>query len=123
MTSLLILSQLRKHKRIASDPSYLTLGTGHPNGRQRPLSRDPARGVVDPGFKVHGYASLLCLRRECVPDQPLTVNPQLTVMSLAHYAVPADRVTGMYTITPLTVIGVLLVYAALFLVITRALRS
>jgi choline dehydrogenase-like flavoprotein len=70
--------------RIVSDPSYLTLGTGHPQGGNA-ISADPSHGVVDERFRVHGYANLHVCDASVFPTS-ITVNPQLTVMALAHYA-------------------------------------
>jgi choline dehydrogenase-like flavoprotein len=70
-------------------PGYLTLGTGHPQGGNA-MSRDARRGVVDPSFRVHGYDNLYVCDASVFPSS-LTVNPQLTVMTLAHYA--ASRIT------------------------------
>jgi choline dehydrogenase-like flavoprotein len=70
--------------RICADADDITLGTGHPQGGNA-LSRDPKRGVVDEEFRVHGYANLHVCDASVFPSS-LTVNPQLTVMSLAHYA-------------------------------------
>ncbi len=75
------LAQLDK---ITRDPSYVTLGTGHPQGGNG-MSRDPQRGVVDPNFRVHGYDNLYVCDASVFPSST-TVNPQLTVMALAHYA-------------------------------------
>lgn len=69
---------------ICQDPDYIALGTGHPQGGNA-LSRDPRRGVVDEDFRVHGFANLHVCDASVFPSS-LTVNPQLTVMSLAHYA-------------------------------------
>ena len=76
--------QLAKLDEICQDPDYITLGTGHPQGGNV-LSKDPKRGVVDPGFRVHGFDNLHVCDASVFPTS-LTVNPQLTVMSLAHYA-------------------------------------
>ena len=62
----------------------MTLGTGHPQGGNA-VSRDPRKGVVDPSFKVHGFSNLYVCDASVFPSS-LTVNPQLTVMGLAHYA-------------------------------------
>jgi choline dehydrogenase-like flavoprotein len=75
---------------ICQDPDYISLGTGHPQGGNV-LSRDPKRGVVDEDFRVHGYDNLHVCDASVFPTS-LTVNPQLTVMSLAHYA--ARRIAG-----------------------------
>jgi choline dehydrogenase-like flavoprotein len=79
-------NDLRRLKRIALDPSYIALGTGHPQGGNA-MSVDPRRGVVGPDFRVHGYENLYVCDASVFPTS-LTVNPQLTVMSLAHYAAP-----------------------------------
>jgi choline dehydrogenase-like flavoprotein len=71
---------------ILRDPSLVTLGTGHPQGGNA-IGRDPAESVVDPGFRVHGYSNLYVCDASVFPSS-LTVNPQLTVMSLAEYAAP-----------------------------------
>jgi len=68
------------------DASDITLGTGHPQGGNV-LSTDPARGVVDPDFKVYGYDNLFVCDASVFPSS-IGVNPQLTVMALAHYAAP-----------------------------------
>jgi choline dehydrogenase-like flavoprotein len=81
--------QLGEIDRIAADPDYISLGTGHPQGGNA-IGRDPKRGVVGPDFKVHGYDDLYVCDASVFPSS-LTVNPQLTVMSLAHYA--AQRIT------------------------------
>jgi choline dehydrogenase-like flavoprotein len=78
--------QLSDLDRICADPDYITLGTGHPQGGNA-ISRNPERGVVGPDFKVHGYDNLYVCDASVFPTS-LTVNPQLTVMSLAHYAAP-----------------------------------
>jgi choline dehydrogenase-like flavoprotein len=77
-------AQLVRLDRIAMDHRYMTLGTGHPQGGNA-LSRDPRRGVVDPGFKVHGFSNLYVCDASVFPSS-LTVNPQITVMALAHHA-------------------------------------
>lgn len=71
---------------ICQDPDYISLGTGHPQGGNA-LSRDRRRGVVDDEFRVHGFDNLHVCDASVFPTS-LTVNPQLTVMSLAHYAAP-----------------------------------
>jgi choline dehydrogenase-like flavoprotein len=71
---------------IMSDPSQLTLGTGHPQGGNA-IGSDPGLSVVDPGFRVHGYSNLYVCDASVFPTST-TVNPQLTTMSLAQYAAP-----------------------------------
>jgi choline dehydrogenase-like flavoprotein len=62
----------------------ITLGTGHPQGGN-PIGLTPKTSVVDPDFKVHGYENLHVCDASVFPSS-LTVNPQLTVMGMAHYA-------------------------------------
>ena len=49
------------------------------------MSRDPDKGVIDPEFKVYGYNNLYVADASVFPSS-IGVNPQLTVMALAHYA-------------------------------------
>jgi choline dehydrogenase-like flavoprotein len=76
--------QLEWIDQIALEPGYLALGTGHPQGGNA-MSRDPRKGVVGPDFRVHGYENLYVADASVIPSS-LTVNPQLTVMALAHHA-------------------------------------
>ena len=76
--------QLEWIDQIALQPGYLALGTGHPQGGNA-MSRDPSKGVVGPDFRVHGYENLYVADASVIPSS-LTVNPQLTVMGLAHHA-------------------------------------
>lgn len=69
---------------LTLDPEELQLGTGHPQGGNA-ISQSPERGVVDPSFKVHGWDNLYVCDASVIPSA-LTVNPQLTIMSLADYA-------------------------------------
>jgi choline dehydrogenase-like flavoprotein len=64
--------------------SYLSIGTGHPQGGNA-LSEDKGKGVVDPSFRVHGFENLYVCDASVFPTAT-TVNPQLTVMALAEYA-------------------------------------
>lgn len=64
--------------------SYLSIGTGHPQGGNA-VSADRAKGVVDPSFRVHGFENLFVCDASVFPSAT-TVNPQLTVMALADYA-------------------------------------
>jgi choline dehydrogenase-like flavoprotein len=77
-------SQLADIHRFVRDPRYITLGTGHPQGGNA-ISRNPALGVVDERFRVHGYENLYVCDASVFPSS-ITVNPQLTVMALADYA-------------------------------------
>jgi len=73
-------------QEVIRRPGELTLGTGHPQGGNA-ISADPKLGVVGPDFRVHGFDNLYVCDASVIPSS-LTVNPQLTVMSLAHYAAP-----------------------------------
>jgi choline dehydrogenase-like flavoprotein len=79
---------LARLDRLVQTPGYMTLGTGHPQGGNA-MSHDSKRGVVGPDFRVHGFSNLYICDASVFPSS-LTVNPQMTVMTLAHYA--ADRV-------------------------------
>lgn len=74
------------------DNSDITLGTGHPQGGNI-LSRDRRIGVVDEQLKVYGYDNLFIADASVFPTA-VGVNPQITVMTFADYAVPfvADNV-------------------------------
>jgi choline dehydrogenase-like flavoprotein len=77
------LARLRDEVR---DPSDITLGTGHPMGGNA-IGRDPGNSVVDAEFRVHGYENAFVCDASVFPTAT-GVNPQLTVMGLAHYAAP-----------------------------------
>jgi choline dehydrogenase-like flavoprotein len=77
--------EVRKLHEYIKDPSEITLGTGHPQGGNI-IGSSPERGVVDPEFKVFGYNNLYVCDASVFPTS-LGVNPQLTVMGLADYAV------------------------------------
>jgi choline dehydrogenase-like flavoprotein len=72
------------------DNSDLSINTAHPQGGNC-LSRDRRKGVVDQNFAVHGIENLYVCDASVFPA-PITVNPQLTVMALAHYA--ASRIAA-----------------------------
>jgi len=62
----------------------ILLGTGHPQGGNA-IGADPSDSVIGPDFKVFGYDNLYVCDASVFPTST-TVNPQLTVMALAHYA-------------------------------------
>jgi choline dehydrogenase-like flavoprotein len=66
------------------EEGQMTLGTGHPQGGNK-MCRKPEQGVIDPHFKVYGYDNLFICDASVFPCS-IGVNPQLTVMALAHYA-------------------------------------
>jgi choline dehydrogenase-like flavoprotein len=72
---------------LVMDGSDISVNTGHPQGGN-PISRDPNRGVIDETFRVHGVENLHVCDASVFPTA-ITVNPQLTVMALAHYAAVA----------------------------------
>ncbi len=76
--------QLDQWDRLLSDDAVLSVNTAHPQGGNC-LSRDRGKGVVDPGFKLWDLDNLFVCDASVFPS-PITVNPQLTVMALAHYA-------------------------------------
>ena len=72
---------------LVSDSSDIQLGTGHPQGGNA-LGLDPASSVVSPhSFRVHGTENLYLCDASVFPTT-IGVNPQLTVMALAHRAAP-----------------------------------
>ena len=78
--------ELQKLPDLVKDASDITLGTGHPQGGNV-MSQNPALGVINNEFRVYGYNNLFLCDASVFPSS-IGVNPQLTVMSLAHYAVP-----------------------------------
>jgi choline dehydrogenase-like flavoprotein len=94
--------ELKNMKYHVKDNSDITLGTGHPQGGNI-MSRDPKIGVVDEQLKVYGYENLFIADASVFPTA-VGVNPQVTVMAMADYAVPfvADTVNagGVKIIAP-----------------------
>ncbi len=84
---------LKMLKYDIKDHSDITLGTGHPQGGNI-LSRNRKIGVVDEQLKVYDYDNLFVTDASVFPTA-VGVNPQITVMSMADYAVPfvADTIT------------------------------
>ncbi|MEW6509898.1 MAG: GMC family oxidoreductase [Bacteroidota bacterium] len=78
--------ELRRLPELIRDSSDITLGTGHPQGGNV-MSGDSSLGVVNPEFRVYGYDNLYVCDASVFPSS-IGVNPQLTVMALAQYAVP-----------------------------------
>jgi choline dehydrogenase-like flavoprotein len=71
---------------VVHDNTDIALHTSHPMGGN-PISRDPAKGVVDERFKLHGLDNVYVCDASVFPGAT-TVNPQLTVMAVAEYAAP-----------------------------------
>ena len=70
------------------DNTDITLHSSHPQGGNA-ISRNRARGVVDPDFRVPNAPGVYVCDASVFPAA-ITVNPQLTVMALAEYA--AERI-------------------------------
>jgi choline dehydrogenase-like flavoprotein len=68
-----------------SDDSDLSVNSAHPQGGNA-ISREHDKGVVDERLCVHGFDNLYICDASVFPTS-VTVNPQLTVMALADYAV------------------------------------
>lgn len=77
---------LKQMKYDIKDSSDITLGTGHPQGGNI-LSRNQKIGVVDEQLRVYGYDNLFISDASVFPTS-VGVNPQVTVMTFADYAVP-----------------------------------
>jgi choline dehydrogenase-like flavoprotein len=76
-------------RELVKSERDILLGTGHPQGGNR-MSGTRGRsgiegGVVAPDFKVYGTENLYVCDASVFPGAT-TVNPQLTVMSMGHYA-------------------------------------
>ena len=80
------LAQLDKDlAEIQADPTkayLLKLGTGHPQGGNA-MSDDPQIGVIDGQFRLRGFSNLRICDGSIFPDSA-GVNPQWTIMALAH---------------------------------------
>jgi choline dehydrogenase-like flavoprotein len=80
------LAQLDKDmQQIEQDPSkayLLKLGTGHPQGGNA-MSEDSRIGVVDREFRLRGFSNLRICDGSIFPASA-GVNPQWTIMALAH---------------------------------------
>jgi choline dehydrogenase-like flavoprotein len=89
-----VMHELRSERDLHVLDQYAThneglgLNSAHPQGGN-PISRDWTTGVVDPDFRVYGMDNVYVCDASVFPTS-VTVNPQLTVMALAHYA--ADRI-------------------------------
>jgi choline dehydrogenase-like flavoprotein len=80
------LEQVDELDEIVRDNTDIGLHTSHPQGGNA-ISHDPAKGVVDERFRVHGTENVYVCDASVFPSS-VTVNPQLTVMALADYAAP-----------------------------------
>jgi choline dehydrogenase-like flavoprotein len=66
------------------DPAGMSLNSAHPQGGNA-ISKDANRGVIDEDFCVRGFENVYVCDASVFPSS-ITVNPQYTVMALAHYA-------------------------------------
>jgi choline dehydrogenase-like flavoprotein len=78
------IEQVDELDEIVHDNTDIGLHTSHPQGGNA-VSRDPAKGVVDERFGIHGIENVYVCDASVFPSS-VTVNPQLTVMALADYA-------------------------------------
>jgi choline dehydrogenase-like flavoprotein len=77
---------LQRLHKIVRDDRDIVLGTGHPQGGNAISKvRGQDRGVIDPEFRVYGYDNLFVCDGSVFPS-PTIVNPQLSIMTMAHYA-------------------------------------
>ncbi len=83
-TSYSTLEEVNELDDIVRDNTDIGLHTSHPQGGNA-VSCDPAKGVVDERFRVHGMENLYVCDASVFPSS-VTVNPQLTVMAIADYA-------------------------------------
>lgn len=77
-------AELDRLRELVRHDYDILLGTGHPQGGNA-IGTDPANGVIGPDFKVFGQDNLYVCDASVFPTST-TVNPQLTVMTMAHYA-------------------------------------
>jgi choline dehydrogenase-like flavoprotein len=76
-------TDLRRFEQTLTAPAQLRIGTGHPQGGNA-MSADRARSTVDEAFRVRGIANLRVCDASVFPEVA-GVNPQWTVMALAHH--------------------------------------
>jgi choline dehydrogenase-like flavoprotein len=76
--------QLDELEGLLKQPRNRSLQTAHPQGGNR-MSAERSKGVVDPACRVHGFENLYVCDASVFPTA-VTVNPQLTVMAMAHHA-------------------------------------
>jgi choline dehydrogenase-like flavoprotein len=77
-------AQLDDLEGLLRERGNRSLQTAHPQGGNR-MSADRSKGVVDPACRVHGFENLYVCDASVFPTA-VTVNPQLTVMAMAHHA-------------------------------------
>lgn len=69
---------------LITRPGDVTLNSSHPQGGN-PMNNDPRKGVVDAHCRVHGTDNVYVADASVFPTT-IRINPQLTIMALAHYA-------------------------------------
>jgi hypothetical protein len=67
--------------RVYNEPHRLVLGSAHPQSGN-PIGTDPAKSVVDPDGRVHGFRNLFVCDASVFPTS-VGVNLQVTVMAIA----------------------------------------
>jgi choline dehydrogenase-like flavoprotein len=77
-------SEIDRLRELVKRDYDILLGTGHPQGGNA-IGTSSTNSVVGPDFKVYGYDNLYICDASVFPTAT-TVNPQLTVMAMAHYA-------------------------------------
>jgi choline dehydrogenase-like flavoprotein len=77
-------SEVDRLRELVKHDYDILLGTGHPQGGNA-IGTSPANSVIAPDFKVFGFSNLYVCDASVFPSST-TVNPQLTVMTMAHYA-------------------------------------
>lgn len=75
--------ELRDLARNDRHRHLLKFGTGHPQGGNA-MSEDPGIGVIGRDFRVRGFDNLRVCDGSIFPDSA-RVNPQWTIMALAHH--------------------------------------
>jgi choline dehydrogenase len=68
--------------RETASGNVLKLGTGHPQGGNA-MSNDPRIALIDDQFRLRGFSNLRICDGSIFPENA-GVNPQWTMMALAH---------------------------------------
>lgn len=77
-------TEIDRLRDLVKEDADILLGTGHPQGGNA-IGTSPHNSVIGPDFRVFGYRNLYVCDASIFPTAT-TVNPQLTVMTMAHYA-------------------------------------
>jgi choline dehydrogenase-like flavoprotein len=83
-TALRSRAECRRVAAAVSDTRQFSLGSAHPQGGN-PWSMDPALGVVNDGFAVHGFDNLFVCDGSVFPSG-IGVNPIETILALSKHA-------------------------------------